>query len=282
MEPRELFEANLAVIERATARVCRDAGLHGADAEDFASSVKLALLLDDCAILRKFEGRSSFATYITIVIRRLLADQRRASGRWFASAEAQRRGEAAVALERLLWRDQRSLAESIAIVHALHPEVSTRALEEIARALPERAPRPRLVAIGDEDEERFAGPAAADERIDALDRERRAGQASRAVRDAMAAMSAEDRVVLRLRFGKGVTIADIARVLGVAQRPLYRRIEALLGTLRAALERAGIGYPSVADLIGAADERLQFDLDEGKNDATHPSLPDERERSGES
>src|SRR5215212_8145573 len=90
-DPRTLFEANLAVIERAIARVCLDAKLHGVEAEDFASSARLALLLDDCAILRKFEGRSSFATYITVVIRRLLTDQQRAGGRWFPSAEAQRR-----------------------------------------------------------------------------------------------------------------------------------------------------------------------------------------------
>jgi DNA-directed RNA polymerase specialized sigma24 family protein len=70
--------------------------LRGADAEDFGSSVKLHLLENDCAILRKWEGRSSFATYITIVIRRLLVDQRRAGGRFYTSAAAHRGGDAAV------------------------------------------------------------------------------------------------------------------------------------------------------------------------------------------
>src|SRR5687767_9861715 len=92
------FEENLGAIERAIARVCREARLDGADAEDFASSVRLALLADDCAILRKFEGRSSMPTYLTIVVRRLLFDELRATGRWYASSEAQRRGPVAVQL----------------------------------------------------------------------------------------------------------------------------------------------------------------------------------------
>jgi DNA-directed RNA polymerase specialized sigma24 family protein len=86
MGPRELFEANLAVIERAIEVVCASASLRGADAEDFASSVKLSLLENDCAILRKWEGRSSFATYITIVIRRLLLNQLRVGSRFHPSA----------------------------------------------------------------------------------------------------------------------------------------------------------------------------------------------------
>lgn len=104
------FEANLDVIERAIARVCRDSRLSGADAEDFASSARLSLLADDCAILRKFAARASMVTYLTVVVRRLLVDARRSEGRWYASAEAQRRGEAAVQLERLVSRDRRPLA----------------------------------------------------------------------------------------------------------------------------------------------------------------------------
>src|SRR5688500_874704 len=102
MSSRFLFEENLDAIERAIARVCGEARLTGANAEDFASSARLALLSDDCAILRKFEGRSSLPTYLTIVVRRLFYDARRAEGRWYPSAEAQRRGPAAVQLERLI------------------------------------------------------------------------------------------------------------------------------------------------------------------------------------
>jgi RNA polymerase sigma factor (sigma-70 family) len=275
MTPRELFEANLAVIERAIARVCRDSSLQGADAEDFASSAKLALLANDHAILRKYEGRSSLATYITIVVRRLLVDQRRAEGRWYASAEAQRRGEEAVALERMMRRDHRSLEEAVAIAGAEHPDLTSQQLREMAAALPDRAPRTRMVPLAEGDEERFPGRSAADDLVGALDLRDRTDRASRVVRTTLASMTTEDRVVLRLRFGKGATIADVARALGVAQRPLYRRIEALLARLRSALEEAGIDATSAADLIGAPEERLDFGLAAGKSKVTYPSIQSE-------
>lgn len=220
MTGRERFDTNLAVIDLAIARVCRDAGLRGADAEDFASNVKLALLSNDCAIVSKFEGRSSFATYITIVIRRLLiAERRMTEGRWRPSAE--------------------------------HP------------------PRPRLVPFDDELE--IAGDASADERVRLLDSRRRSAEASRVVRQTMAAMTVEDRVILRLRYVEGKSIADIARALDVAQRPLYRRIEALLADLRRALRRAGIREDAVADLVGAAEAQLDFGLQNGTSDEAQPS-----------
>lgn len=271
MHPRELLEANLAVVERAIASVCAQASLRGADVEDFGSAVKLALVENDYAILRKWEGRSSFATYMTVVIRRLLVDQQRSAGRWYASVAAQRGGEAAVLLERLIARDRRPREEAFAMVRATHPEVSAAELASLAAMLPERAPRPRLVPIGDDDEERFEGNRYADERVNELDVARRAQRASRVVRAAMQAMSAEDRVILRLHFAREVTVAGIARTLGIEQRPLYRRIDALLARLRRALEEAGLDASSVRDLIGRAGERLDFQLDR-KTEPPHPSL----------
>jgi RNA polymerase sigma factor (sigma-70 family) len=260
MSSRELFEANLAIIERAIAAVCANGFLRGADAEDFGSSIKLQLLEDDCAILRKWEGRSSFATYITIVIRRLLVDQRRAGGRFYASAAAQRQGDAAMMLERLLARDGRSLGEAIETVRTAHPGVTAEQLSSIAGSLPERAPRARMVAMAEDDAERFAAAESADADAEAFDRARRSAHASRIVRDAMQALTAEDRLILRLRFGKGASIADIARALALPQRPLYRRIETILAVLRGAIEREGFDSTSIGDLIGGSEGCLDFQL----------------------
>jgi RNA polymerase sigma factor (sigma-70 family) len=219
-----LFEENLEAIERAIAQVCRNVRLYGADAEDFASTARIALLADDCAILRRHEGRSSLGGYLTIVVRRLFIDQKRTEGRWYASAEATRRGDAVVMLERLLRHEGRSLAEALTLTQTAHPEADRGQLEAAAAALPERAPRPRLVPVADGDEERFAGSGGADDLVTALDLRQRSDRASGAVQTALAAMTAQDRVALRLRFGKGMAVSDIARVLGIEQRPLYRRL----------------------------------------------------------
>ncbi|HEY2093548.1 MAG TPA: sigma-70 family RNA polymerase sigma factor [Thermoanaerobaculia bacterium] len=273
MSSPSLFEEHLEAIERAISRVCRDSRLDRPAQEDFASSVRLALLADDCSVLREFERRSSMATYLTIVIRRLLIDQRRADGRWYASAEAQRRGAAAVLLERLLIRDRLRFTEAAAVVRREHPDVPTSELEESAAAFPARAVRPVLVPAGDHDEDLIAGSSTAGDLVEALDVEQRSSQANAAVRSAMASMTAQDRVILRLRFTCNASIAAIARSLGIEQRPLYRRIEAMLASLRVALQEAGVDASSAAGLIGAA-ETLDFGLD-GKEGDTHPSTKEE-------
>ncbi len=269
-----LLEEHLEAIERAIARVCREARLAGADAEDFGSSVKVALLADDCAILRKFEGRSSMPTYLTIVARRLLVDERRAEGRWYASADAQRRGAVAVQLERLLVRDRRSFAEAADLVRREHPDVTVQELEALAAALPPRVPRPVVVPVVEGDEERLAGGGTAADLVDALDARQQGRRANDAVRLVMATFTAEDRVILRLRFSGDASVVSIARALGLEQRPLYRRLESLLARLRAGLEAAGVDASSATDLIGTPGDNLDFGL-QRKNGETHPSAQEE-------
>jgi RNA polymerase sigma factor (sigma-70 family) len=273
-ERNRLFEANLPAIECAIARVCREARLEGANAEDFASSVRLALLADDCAILRKFEGRSSMPTYLTIVVRRLFYDERRAAGRWYASAEAQRHGPAAVLFERLTMHERRTFRDAADLVQRDHPDVSLAELEQLAAVLPQRTVRPLIVPVEDEHAERFASGSSAGDLVDSLDVQRRSIQANDAVRVAMAMMTAEDRVILRLRFTANASIAQIARSLNLEQRPLYRRIESLLAAIRRALEAAGVDAASVDDLIGVPEETLDFGL-ERKNGDMHPSPQEE-------
>lgn len=54
-----------------TAR-CRSIMLSSADREDFTAEVLLAIVRDDFAVLRHFRGKSSLATYLTVVARRIV------------------------------------------------------------------------------------------------------------------------------------------------------------------------------------------------------------------
>ncbi len=54
-----------------TAR-CRSIMLSSADREDLAAEVLLAVVRDDFAVLRHFRGKSSLATYLTVVARRVV------------------------------------------------------------------------------------------------------------------------------------------------------------------------------------------------------------------
>ncbi len=259
MNPGDLFRANLSLIDRTIDRICRRSRLFGPDAEDFASDVRLALIADDYAVLGKWEQRSSLATFLAVVVQRLLADHRvKAYGRWHPSAEAQRLGEAAVALERLLRRDRRTVEEAIPLVRSIDPLLTRGDVETLARRIPERHERPRAVDVDDAGETAFVASDGADAQVLGNERHRLSAETSRIIRDALGRMSAEDRAILRFHYGSSMTLADIARALRLPQRPLYRRIERLHGTLRTALQAAGIDESTIGGLIGAADNEMDF------------------------
>jgi len=51
---------------------CRSILLPAAEREDLAAEVMLAIVDDDFAVLRRFRGKSSLATYLTVISRRVV------------------------------------------------------------------------------------------------------------------------------------------------------------------------------------------------------------------
>lgn len=72
----ELLVANLASIQDILRRVAARQRLSPIDEERFSSYALQRIAEDDCAILRRFQGRSSLRTYLVVVIYRLLLDYR--------------------------------------------------------------------------------------------------------------------------------------------------------------------------------------------------------------
>jgi RNA polymerase sigma factor (sigma-70 family) len=261
----ELFRENLALIDRVIGRICARGRLYGADAEDFASEMHLALMADDYAILNSWEGRSSLATFLTIAIQRLFINARvRESGKWHASAEATRLGPAAVELERVVRREGRSLEEALPFVQAIDPTLTREQIAALAERLPARAVRAHDAGI---DPDMLPGGEAADARALAADTKRVADRANEVMRTAIAALPLEERMILRYRFGRGMAVSDIARMMQVEQRPLYRRIEAILRRLRTSLTEAGVDAATINDLIGSPFQPMNFGLPEMENAA---------------
>src|SRR5215212_9540372 len=203
MHPRRLLEENIDLIDRLVARACRRAGV--ADTADAASMVKLALVEGDYAILRRFQGRSSLATYLTAVIQRLLADEHaRIHGRWRPSAEAQRMGNRGVLIEEIVGRQRRSIEEAMPIVRSADASITRQDVAAIAGRLPRREPRPREVALPPEDAHPLVAAGSAETAV--LDRELRdlSRRAANVLREMMAGWPADDRLLVRLRFGSSL------------------------------------------------------------------------------
>jgi RNA polymerase sigma factor (sigma-70 family) len=267
---------NLALIERAVAFACRRYRLDSDDAEELASVVKLRLIENEYAILRAYEARSSFATYISIVVQRMALDFRiHQWGKWHSSAEAKRLGALAIDLERLLLRDGRTLDDAVKILASRHEGVTPQSIAQLANRLPERPPRHRDVPLDDEAES-ITGSAIADveEKAIADDRRRTSEQLSALVSTIVGRLPDDDRLIFQLRFEGGMSVAQIARSLQIEQKLLYRRIERRMLEIREELERSGIAPSEAIDLIGRDDAVLTFDL--GKRNP-RPSIPhDER------
>jgi RNA polymerase sigma factor for flagellar operon FliA len=248
LEPAELLTANLALIERAIAYAGRRYRLEAADVEEFGAIVRLRLCENDFAILRAWEGRSQLATYISIVVQRMALDYRiHEWGKWHPSAEAKRLGPLALELEQLLHRDGRSFEEVLTMLAAKH-EVTRTSLQQLAAKLPPRAPKPRDVPL---DEVQSASRIEdVEERALDGDRRRVAKRVSAVLGQAIEQLPEDDRLLLKLRFQDGMSVANIARSMQVEQRFLYRRIETRMRQMKAALEREGIEWSDVLDLIG--------------------------------
>lgn len=260
MNAEELFLANVTTIDRIATFICRRH--HVDDAEEFSSQVKLSLIERNYEIIRKFEGRSSFPTYLTTVMHRLFYQYRvKEWGKWRPSAEAKRLGETAITLEKLMTRDNLTFSEATRRMS----DRSLAELEAIHLRLPPRQPRPVLVS----DDGIGEVSAAVEDTIEIRDREKTARAAAGALDEAIAKFDAEDRLILRLRFWHARKVAEIAADLHLDQKKTYKRIDKLLFKLRTALERAGVSRAVAEDLLTHGDQEITM----RENPPTSPSDP---------
>jgi RNA polymerase sigma factor (sigma-70 family) len=267
-----LFLSQLAVIERVISFVSSRHHLPGADADDFDAHVKLKLIENDYAVLNKFEGRSSLRTYLTIVIQRLFLDYRIAAwGKWRPSAEAVRGGEVAILLERLMSRDGFSFDETCELLETNHQVTLPRAeLEAMAGKLPGRLKR-RF----ETDEALIHMPAAQPSLDDVVaDRERQhtATRVGAALKTATAGLGSQDRLILALKFEDGRSIVEIARMLRLDQKGLYRRLERLMKELRTALEAQGIEAGAALEIFESAAVSIDWKGDTEETSKGRPSM----------
>jgi RNA polymerase sigma factor (sigma-70 family) len=225
------------------------------EAEEFRSWALFKLVDDDYRILSSWRGRSSFPTFLNVVLTNLMRDYRvHLWGKWRPCAASRRGGPAGVLLERLLVRDGLSCAETVERLRAEHG--LSFAPEEVARlaaSLPRRQER-RWVR----EEELLQ--VAVDGRVEARVQERERERTARRLRDLLVpllrTLPSEERLLLKLSFFDGLSMAAIAPVLGRPQRELYTVRDRCLRGIRGYLAEAGLGPDEVGELL----DGLQRDL----------------------
>jgi RNA polymerase sigma factor (sigma-70 family) len=242
-----LFLSHLDVLDDAVRFIARRHLLSTEETEELASSVRLKIIEHDYDVLRKFEGRSSLRTYLTAIVHRHFLDARIARwGKWRPCVLARQFGPVGLLLDRYMSRDGLTADEAVEQVRS-HPDVtlSVEALRAMADALPVRTPRRFVSDTALDDLPATVSPPG----TDSVDQSR-AALTDRALSEALKALPAPDQHVLRLRFQHGLQVAQSARLMGLDQKALYRRIEALLKRLRRELETRGVNAADVGPLIG--------------------------------
>ena len=231
--PHQDVEAVLSFV-RARHRLSDD------ELDELRSEVHLKLLENDSEVLRRWDGSGPLRNYLGVVISRVHLDYRRKIwGKWRASAEALRLGPVALRMEELVYREGFSYGEAVGLLRDRYGFAEEDAeLERIWARLPTRYSR-REEDLGDH-EDRLA--AQDDPQTEALRREKaeRLARLKVLIDEYCAGLPGEDAMILRLHLDD-VTTADIARDLGLEQRPLYRRIPAIKKGLQRLLRAEGFG-----------------------------------------
>ncbi len=241
--PERLFLELLPAIDRILEIIARKNALPPADADEFSAWARTRLTDKDYAILRKFAGRSTIQTYLSVVLSNLFRDYRNSVwGRWRPSAAALRLGPLGVRLEELISRDGCSLREAIGAMRNADVTLADREIAQMAARLPMRR-ADQLVSIDGLSNTLPANPDSAH----LSDEERE--QVGQALLAAIDTLPQEDQVLTRMRFWDNLSIADIARVLRLDQKPLYRRIESIQGRLKSFLALRGVTEDRARDIL---------------------------------
>lgn len=219
--------------------VARSRRLPEDDAQEFAQWAHLTLLQRNYEVFRRFSGRSSLRTYLTVVVRRLLLDWRNKEyGKWRPSAAALRLGSTAVALERLIYRDGHPPTEAIEIVRGRVGLPSSESLRQVVDRLPVREQRRKvstLDQLGDLSDPASTNP------LELREQQARAGERRRRVAAALRRLPPEDRWLVYMRYNRGYSVKSLAQMLKVDAKPLYRRFERVMQWLGVC---ARTGWPS--------------------------------------
>ncbi|HKO56500.1 MAG TPA: sigma-70 family RNA polymerase sigma factor [Thermoanaerobaculia bacterium] len=282
MDAKELFLQSSEAIERIATYVSRKGHLDATETEDFVSYVNVELIDNNYEVIRKFEGRSTFTTYLNTVIQHLFYQYRvKMWGKWRPSAEAKRIGHKAITLERLLTRDGYSLDEAVQVLTTgAAAGFTVPEIEAIYLRLPIRMPRPVLVSQASPPDT-AAAAVDTDDRLMSRDRQEAGRAAARVIDAAIKDFPLEDQLLLQLRFWHAWKVPHIAEHMRIPPKKAYKRIDKLLSVLRGKLERAGVGRHLIAEVLAHGDHEIhveQLHQQEGKS----PACPSDRIDGGRS
>ena len=258
-----LVREYLGVIGEAIEAVSRRHRLNQEEQEEFSSEAFLKILDDGCKVLRAYKGKASMKAYLVGVLTRFLYNFRdRQWGKWQPSAEAKRLGGEAVLLEKLLTRDEYSHQEAFEMLTTNHRLAwSVEYFEEMVAKLPVRHKRRHL----NQEVLEFL-PTDAHMGEDRLRQQEARGLRSRTgrvLRSELAKLSGRERLVIRMHYHDGFSVATIAKLLDTDAKKLYRFFELIRQRFRHHLENAGVVEKEIMEYLDNGGFLIQMESAKG-------------------
>lgn len=248
LPPDQLFLKNLDLIERQVRYFASRAYLKPDEIEEFASIIRLKLIAHDYEVIRKYQRKCSFKTYLSVVIKRALLDHLdHLWGKWRPSAEAKSLGPLAVKLEQLLHKERFTLGEACQILQInFKVEKSTQELMDLAALLPRREP---YQEVGEESLfDLVDSGSLSDGGILEKEIQEKRRRIFKALREVLKGLPQDEQVIIDLK-KEGVKVKAMALMVGIEQKKLYRRVDGILGKLRHQLEQQGIHLEDIREIM---------------------------------
>jgi hypothetical protein len=235
----QLIQQQRPHIEQVIRDLARRNFLAPPEIDEFRAAVIGALERNDFELLRAFDGRSTWETYLQLVIsREFFLFQMDLWGQWRPSAAARRLGAAGVLLEELVIRDRMLVTEAIETMRTRHRVDMPR------YRMMQMAERLRLTAVGPaplSSDSASAPPEPLDPRVQS------------ALREALAALAPDDRLIAELRFRDAQPLTRIAKMMNMEVRPVQRRLDHAKRVIGASLLAQGIVRQDVEALLAHAE-----------------------------
>ena len=230
VEAKSFFESNLSITDEVIKKYCTRHHIVGDEADECNSYVYEKIIENDYQKIREFKGKSSYKTYITVVISRILIDRMRSSGRWRSSQKALKIGKEAVILEELVFRKKYSFEQAYNTLTTNHNiSIEREKAYEIITLLQRKrltSALPRDVELTDDvSDKKVTLP---DEAAINKETSKIKGQLDDIVSKMRNLLSNEERLLLRMRFEDNFKISEIARVLKKDRDDIDRKLKAIL------------------------------------------------------
>lgn len=253
-DPQAWLESNIALVARVVARTARRCRVAPQDRDEVLSLVWSHLSRNDYRVLRQHRGDSTITTYLHVVVQRVVLDMQISRwGKWRPSAEARRLGEPAIRFERMVVRDGHRPAEARELLRSSGTALPT---DVEARLVARRAPRrPQLTALA----AASASPSSLDDPFSALlerQRARRGARLAARLERALAELPPADQLIIRMRHEQNLKVSQIAAMLGIEPKRLYRRLGAIHAQLKVTLTRLGVCPREAIDVTAGAVSHL--------------------------